>query len=365
MKIKKLISFMVLTALFVMTIGPAVAVADTSVSTGFTRSAGGGEAPIVKVKWEMNDGSLGLDDATRADAQFMPSGQYQVNKQIEICSIVTDPDGVSDIDSVYGNVYYPTNVYLGDSHEADRQGCGQEVGTECRMTQLSKTDGIELFCNQIRNNNNNLPTWADDYNYDEVCAEDGELMKETAYVYCCTKELSYEDPSGDYRTLVFAQDSSAVDSNYLENFFEYMNLTSFEVDFNAVQYGSVKLNTHKIINGDLTWNIPTTSANPASVRNVGNTRLQMSVSQNDMGLGKTGTGVNDWNVKYDGRVGSSATWKNYWPEALTWLNNDLDLSEMDEMDFSILITKFPPSSPTSFTGTMDLGAKAVSHLTCP
>lgn len=343
--------------------GPLAIAADTQISTGFVRSDLGGAAPIVKVKWEMNGpyaSLLATDAQTTAGAQFLPSGQYNVGKKIAICAIATDPDGIADLDSVYADVYYPTSTDLGPNHPVET-GCGQMVGTECRMTKLTKSQGLDLFCNKVRNNNSNLPKWFDGYTYDEVCAEDGELMKETAYVFCCDKVLSYEDPSGDYRTLVFAQDKNAVDSNYLVNYFKYLDLTAFEVDFNAVNYGSVKLNTHKIINGDLTWNTPTATSNPATVRNIGNTRLQMSVWQDDMGLGKTGV---DWNVKYDGRVGSSAAWAYYWPQTTTWLNNELNLSEMNEMDFSIDIYKFPPDMNRNFTGTLILGAKKAPHLVC-
>ncbi|OIO46232.1 MAG: hypothetical protein AUJ25_00455 [Parcubacteria group bacterium CG1_02_37_13] len=362
---KKLIASLMAIAVLVWVAGPLMVVANQTVDTSLVKSSVGGAAPIVKVKWEMDGGYaslLGTDAQTTAGAQFMPSGKYKVNKTIGICAVATDPDGVADIDSVYGDVFYPTNVYLGPDHEADRQGCGQMVGTECRMTKLDKSVGIDLICDKIRSKNSNLPTWYDGYNYDEICKADGELMKETAYVYCCDKVLSYEDPSGDYKVLVFAQDKNGADSNYLENQMRYLPLTAFETDFNQVVYGDVKLNTHKIINGNLAFAPTVNGDTMATVRNVGNTRLQMSVSQDDMGLGQTGT---TWNVKYDGRVGSDAAWSYYWPNATKYLNDPLNLSETNEMDFSVDISKFPPTG-TSFIGKMTLGAISVAHLTvCP
>ena len=72
-----------------------------------------------------------------------------------------------------------------------------------------------------------------------------------------------------------------------------------------------------------------------------------------------------YNVRYDGRVGSDATFKNYWPEQLMTLNLPLDLSEMNEMDFSIDISKFPPTNPgPGYTGTMMLSAQPANHLVC-
>ncbi len=363
---KKLIASLMSIAILVWVAGPLTVIADQTVNTSLVKSSVGGAAPTVKVKWEM-DGPyaslLGTDAQTTAGAQFMPSGVYQAGKTISICAVATDPDGVADIDSVYGDVFYPENVYLGPSHEADRQGCGQMVGTECRMTKLAKAVGMDLICTKIRNNNTNLPAWFDSYNYDEICKADGELQKETAYVYCCDKVLSYEDPSGAYDVMVFAQDKNGADSNYLHNTMTYLPLTAFETDFNQVNYGDVKLNTHKIINGNLAFAGTVNGDGMATVRNVGNTRLQMSVLEDDMGLGQTGTA---WNVKYDGRVGNdSGDWSIYSPTNTTWLKKVLDLSETNEMDFSIDISKFPPVG-TSFIGKMTLGAKSVGHLTqCP
>ncbi|MFH1822222.1 MAG: hypothetical protein ABH830_00815, partial [Patescibacteria group bacterium] len=329
---------------------------ETSISTGFTRDSAGGQNPIIKVKWEANADRY-TDALPTAGAQLNASGQYQVNKTIAICAIVTDPDGLADIDRVYADVFYPVGIALGDSHvplaDQSGDGCG-ELMQEDSMTKLAKAAGIDLFCNMVRNNNSNLPTWNTGYNYDEICKADGELQKETAAVFCAQKDLSYEDPSGDYRVLILAQDKNGLDGT-LENTFKYLETTAFQTDFTSVSYGPVKLNTHKIINGDLTWG-PTL----ASVRNVGNTRLNMRVWQNDMGLGKTD---GNWNVKFDARVGSNATWKNYNPETTTTLNDSLDLSELDEMDFSIEIYKFPPEHTGPYAGTMTLSAVKTAHLT--
>lgn len=356
---KKLIATLSILSLTLAVVMPVVA---TDISTSLTRDPGTGAAPIVKAKWEMNSTKIsGIyqegDDSTAAGAQFNPSGQYQVSKTITVCGVVTDPDGLADVDGVYADIYYPVNIYLGDNHESGRQGCGALM-QEVTLNKLSKADGIELFCNKVKNNNNNLPAFNTNYNYDEICAQDGELMKETAAVYCGEKVLSYEDPSGDYRVVVMGQDKNGM-SGTLENTFKYLPLTAFETDFTAINYGNVKLNTHKIINGNLTFN---PADGMATVRNVGNTRLAMKVMQDDMGLGMTDT---TWNVKYDGRVGSSASFISYYPNVWKTLNNQMDLSETNEMDFSIDITKFPFPPQNSYTGNMTLGASSVSHLTCP
>jgi hypothetical protein len=370
---KALIIMIALSLALSMSSLPALAteVGTGSIGTGLTRDPGDGAAPVVKVKWEMNatkDANskyLGTDDATTAGAQFLPSGQYQVNKRIAICAVVTDADGMADLAGVYADVFYPEDIDLGDHHVPltgqSGLGCGglmQEDELKLLSTNAvtAKADGIALICNKIRTNNTNLPTWNTGYNYDEICAADGELMKETAKVFCAEKDLSYEDPAGDYRTLVMAQD---VDSLYgtLENNFKYLPTTAFEVDFTSVNYGNVKLNTHKIINGDLNYG----TAGLPTVRNIGNTRADMKVQQDDMGLGMTGL---VYNVKYDGRVGSDATFVNYVPYVTKKLNNTLDLSETNEMDFSIDISKFPFPPASSYSGTMTLTAASIAHLIC-
>jgi len=346
-------------------VGPSPTPTPTiGISTGLTQDTTGGANPIVKAKWEMNvdkgtDGKyLGTDDSCRAGAQFMPSGQYQVSKRITLCSIVTDPDGLADIKNVYSDVFYPEGIALGDSHVSlpnqSGDGCG-ELMQEDEATVLSKADGIELFCNKIQQNNNDLPTFNTGYNYDEICKLDGELQKETAAVYCVEKDLSYEDPAGDYEVWAVAQDKVGLQGT-LKNFFTYRPLTAFEADFTNINYGNVRLNTHKIINGDLTW-----GPSLASVRNIGNTRVQISVNQNDMGFGQTGSA---WNVKYDARVGSGANWAVYDPNVTTALDDPLDLSELDEMDFSIDVAKFPPTHTGPYTGAMTLSGGMVDQLVC-
>lgn len=346
---------------------PALAVTN-GISTGLTQVQAGGDAPIVKAKWEMNSTEVhGIyqdgDDSTAPGAQFNPTGVKDLNRTITLCAIVTDSDGIGDIAGVYADVYYPTNIALGPSHVAlpdqSGDGCGLFM-QEDSLSPLSKDDGIELFCNKIRSHNPNLPTFNPSglYGYDEICKTDGELMKETAKVYCGEKDLSYEDPSGMYKVTAVAQDTNSL-TGTLDNEFEYLPLTAFEVDFSSVNYGNVKLNIEKIANGDLVWD-PTNSSMP-TVRNVGNTRMNLTVWQNDMGLGKTS---GNWNVRYDARVGSTVAHQNYFPEVTTTLEDALDLSEMDEVDFSILVNKFPVGGSTTWNGTMTLGAVTADHLIC-
>lgn len=347
---KKFITVTSSVALLAMSVLPALA--QTNVNTGFTRSTAGGDPPVIKVKWEMYTGTQGLDELSTSSAQFLPSGQYNVDTHIEYCAVATDPDGLSDVNAVYADVFYPL---VRTSHNT----CDEQVGDEILLTKLSKADGWNLLCDSIKNHNNNLPTWAQGYDYDEVCANDGELQKETAAVYCGARDLSYEAPAGNYTVKVHAADKAGLDSAVLENEFTYLPVTAFETDFTSVSYGNVKLNTHKIVNGDLTFG----TSNLPTVRNVGNTLMTLLVKQDDMGLGSTnGTS----NVHWDGRVGSDATFSLYEPNIWEPLENMLQLSETDEVDFSILVDKFPLGTGLdgAYTGTMWLDAQTNEFEVC-
>ncbi len=336
-------------------ISPLSAIAQENVNTGFTRGTGGGDPPVIKVKWEMRAGTAGQDNSSAAGSQLLPSGEYQVDTHVTYCAVATDPDGVAEINAVYANVYYPEDAAF---HNGEN-GCHEQVGDEILLSQLSKNDGWQLLCNHIRNGNSNLPVWAQGFNYDEVCAQDGELQKETAYVYCGTRDLSYEDPSGQYWVKVHAADDAGNDSEQLINPLIYVGLTAFDIDFSSVNYGNVRLNVHKIKNGDLNFG----TSNQPTVRNTGNTRLSMFVRQDDMGLGSTNGA---YNVQWDGRVGSDAAFSFYDPFASEQLENILELSEDDEMDFSILVRKFPIGSGDAghYQGEMQLSAQAEEHLSC-
>jgi hypothetical protein len=401
---KKIIALSLIIGLGVLVLGPTLvgATDGPSITTSLTRSTGGGAAPIIKAKWEMNGpweqrdaqtGELitGLDDSSSAGAQFLPEGKWgdrnasdDGEKHFSICAIVTDPDGVADIDGVYTDWYYPSDTAFhheegaytlysnlpvpddeiggGTNSKPDYgiYGCALPVTDENELHKLSKEDGIKLFCDNIKNGNNNLPTFFGDYSYDEICGETGELEKETAYVYCADKVLEWEDPAGDYTVDILALDKAGVSSvGPNDNTFEYLPLTAFEVDFTSIDYGDVKLNVHKRISGDRSFATTTPDGRP-TVRNTGNTRLYMWVEQDDMGFGTT-DGL--WNIKYDARVGNNeADWKNYKPKQHRKLEDILDLSEIEEMDFSVEVSKFPSNGP--FSGQMWLDASKANFREC-
>ena len=209
-----------------------------------------------------------------------------------------------------------------------------------------------------------MPTFSSDvYDYGEICGigddeDEGELEEGTAAIYCGITTLSYEDPTGNYKTVVTVTDKAAKTAT-LDNIFKYTAMTAFDTDFTKINYGNIDLNVQKEIIGDA--NFDATDQGPATVRNTGNTRLDIKANQTDMGLGKTN---GEWNVLFDSRVGSVGPYTFYDPGITTQIAKTLNLSEANRMDFSIKVFAVPQNSGDSFTGTMTLTGASHSQLTC-
>ncbi len=306
--------------------------------------------------------AAGNDDHTGAGAQFKPSGRFAVDRNLTVCAVLADPAGILDGSGVAAEIYYPEAVAFQQGEQDELTGCGKTLA-RINLWPLDQADGFSLFCDQIRNNNNNLPVWHGDelsglsYDYSELCAAGGELNRETSFIFCGNIDLAYDDPSGDYRVAITAGGLNGA-SIMADSAFKYLDFTNFETDFNAVFYGAVKLNELATVNGDTDWG----SSTLPTIRNTGNTRLQVWVEQNDMGLGQT---AGAWNVRYRTRVGATAAFTGYYPKAITPLAGPLDLGRLAPMDFSIEVLKFPPlAADVNYDGILSLSASRESHLTC-
>ena len=366
---------------------------------------GGGGKPIIKAKWEMyKDYSTkgfeaeGYDNAAHPGAQFSSPARWGDNLEYKICAVVEGPDqNIQNIDRVIAEIFYPSNRKAHTSNpevectinsetgkknengaEIDNPsgGCGAMIEQNL-LTKLDQQAGIDLVCNQIQNDDPFLIEWSDtQYNYTELCNPDnGELVKGFAAVYCGDKTLKWEDPEGEYRVLVTAIDTDNNQDTF-ENSFTYLPTAGFDIDFTSVDYGNVKIIEHKRVYGDKCF-----GAVSYTIRNLGNTRLQISVAQDDMGLGyQTGHEgeSNYWNVEYDARIGDlESHWRTYRPFAKTGpgvepihgsdyhpLLEYLDLSEIEEMDFSIHVIEKWPGNLDNYSGKMWLKADKVDSLDC-
>jgi hypothetical protein len=308
---------------------------------------GAGDPPIIKCKWETPDDA----DPTHSTpgTQTMPSGQYQVSKFVTVYTVITDPQGIETVlppppeGAVYVNIWHP----LGPPEN------GSEKYHQLPMQPVDKqTVGLPMFDQAVAEDLimafGTDPVTGNPYTIDEIREE---LVQCLAEVYAVQVEMHYHQPWGLYGVEVEARDNTNQWAIPLSNEFLYEQLTKVEVDFDLVDYGRVEVCTNKWIGGNSVWDdgIPT-------VRNIGNTNLKVTVEQDDMGLGKSGT---DWNVCYDARIGVGdpevpGADITYYPDELVTIPDVLMLCNTHKIDFSIHVIK---GMAGTYRGTMTIGSE--------
>jgi hypothetical protein len=295
-----------------------VPVSAADVTTSVSMSTGGGQIPVVLAKWETEPGASSLEsgDPTHLTlgSQFMPPATFEGAKWLNYYGVVMDAENNGNVQMTYADVYHPDGTFKYQIH----------------FTKLSKADGIAAF-------NAATPIGLLKIGPDAPDAAFvlNELNKETAAVWMGTAEIHYCQMDGNYRVDVRTVDMNQNPSAYLTNTFYYVPVTAAEYDFTAVNYGSVSMGAPAVWRaGDTLFS---TGDGKPTVRNVGNTKLNIKINQSDMGFGKDVTGA--WNVKFDARLGHTSVEPLYDPFTDHVLLDTLDRSHTDELDFSIHVLK--------------------------
>ncbi|MDO8673161.1 MAG: hypothetical protein Q7O66_17285 [Dehalococcoidia bacterium] len=309
----------------VMAIATALPVLAVSVTTGVQIQTGGGTIPLVKCKWETPD----ADPATPG-TQVNPPMTFGGTTPVTYWAVVTDAEDNGKVAQVYVDVFHPAGPPEDGSfkYEVPMNLVTDKLGAGLAAFEAALKANLVTFSPGIT---------ADDVRY--------ELTKCTAEVWSGTADLSYHQPCGDYLVKAFAIDTNGNLSAALNNTLTYVCGTGVEIDFTAVDYGSVSIGKGKWIAGDVVWG----TADKPTVRNIGNTNAYIWIKQDDMGMGKDVTGM--WNVQFDARMGNDpANEVLFDPMVNTMLPNYLPLCNMDELDFSIHVKK--AVSGRVYTGTM-------------
>jgi hypothetical protein len=315
----------------------AIAVPALAQTTGVEVVGGGGSPPIIKCKWETPDD--GDPTHTTPGTQVLPPVVYQGQSEVKFWAVVTDPEGVGTVKSVYADVWHPAGP--------------PECGSFKYQLELTKVDkfavGIPAFQEAYEQG---LITFGQDYDYADVMHQ---LEQCLCDVYMGVQYLSYHQPAGAYMVAVKAYDIPGNPSIPLVNYLDYVPVTAMEIDFENVDYGSLQVCTNKWIGGDTTFG----TAEYPTVRNIGNTNLRIGVWQDDMGLGDT-SGV--WNVEYDARLGAQGMEAVYDPfQEGVVLEDILPLCNTQKLDFSIHIKK---ADPGTYSGVIELVALEAEFIGC-
>jgi len=317
---------------------------------------------IVMAVWAMRGN--GTDDSVDPLAQIQPSGILNVDSKFRVCGVVR-PGGNSDTGfGAYGELSYPRDAAFSPNDPAKRRGCGQAVSPLCQMKALAPAAGLELFCQNLKKENTNLPIFAnvggggaDTYDFDAICAD---LEKQTAFVYCCDQSLAYDDLSGVYQAAVITQNGKGNFSNLLVSNVDYLPVTAVDVDFSSINYGSVAANV--LQEASYYANDDMQNLGAAYVRNVGNTRLKVSIEQNDMGLGKTDGRYNIWYYARYATINNE--WTSYPPNDPAILPGVVDLSANQPIEFAVTVTRYPDTLKKDYSGSLTVTATATEHYEC-
>lgn len=351
--LKKFVALMTLAALVA---GPAQALAQTNpadydlpITTELSviNDTTGNQNPIVKAKWEEEMGVANREsgDPTHltSGSQFNPPLVDGAKKEITVCTVVTDPQGLGTIATVKAQVEGPecagknpdwlyelTRTYNPDT---------QAGAAKTRFTG-AYDKGLVAFSD---------PTT---YTYDEIM---NELHNGHAAIYCGPFNIDYEDPSGNYKVTIKAQDTLN-GTTLFSNYFLYVPMAGVVTDFTTVDYGTVQLmNQAMAPAGD--YDLLTTAA--PTVKNIGNTRMRLSISQDQMGLPLA------TDIVYAARVGDTTHTKvTYGPNTTTDLLTVFGMSEKQKMDFWVTVRQ--TGDGTDYTGAMTLTANPVDfeETTC-
>ena len=319
------------------------------------------KGPTVIAQWQMSALSEGLiagrDDSIFSGSQLLPSGGYQISRPYSICALVSD--GFGEIESVGATINYPQNIAL-EIDEEDR-GCGRQKSF-LQLEKLEQKEAVLLFCDNIRLYNNNLPAWNIDsskdytYSYEQICSRDGLIQSDQALVFCGKDEFFYDDPAGDYEVALTVRNNlDQAQTNY--NSLKYLELTMFEADFSDFQYGLVEEMNWKTVFGDNIWE----KFSAPTIRNIGNTRLEIIIDQNDFGFGQTGQ---EWNISYQARIGEAKQFTVYAPDVIQKIINPINLGASVKMDFGVFVKRFPDQPIAAFSGKMILAAEKTDSLVC-
>jgi hypothetical protein len=350
----------------------------------------GGEnthTPVILCKWEQqnltsppetpnDDSTQGYGNLESGDTehqtngtQVLPPVRQDGKTYIQYWAIITDPYGVEKVANAVVDVYYPSGLPYNGSHKSrfDLEKVSLEDGLA--VYEAARDAGLVTY----------QTNWAPEGQAPPL--DDGGILYSinsgSCSIWMVTGELENADPAGDYRAVFDAVDingswaSQKIPETNLSNMFTYVAVAAIEIDFTSFSYGEITIdqqNQGQWLLGDTDWNSPADSSpipNPATIRNIGNVPVHITIMNNDMDLGYNGEqGTNysgstlpnaeqsNWNAVYGARLSSSlANIVFYDPGVTAVLLRQLSLAQTDGLDLFMLVKQ---ALPGAYNGDMTI-----------
>lgn len=227
---KKALYILVALALILLPVLPVLAEpgTDQEVDTEAIITSSG-SAPIVKAKWEGPD-----MDRVRPGVQIIPNIGPDTTK-IWVYAVVTDPVGPDYVTDVFFDIYEP-DVY-----------CGEPVKfkVQVHMSKVPCAEAVKLVqaaadAGLITYNGYDLA--------DLLWQLDCE--KHQAYLWCGYFEYDVHQLAGTYKTIVRAVNAEGTVGELANTSIEIASIVALDIDFSAVNWGTVKPGYWKVLAGD-------------------------------------------------------------------------------------------------------------------
>lgn len=218
------------------------------------------------------------DDMTTPGIQVTPNpGDVPGQRALEFWAIVTDPNGIGDIQDVFLKVFHPDGSFKYQLHLAlqpcSALGSATAVGTPleaavhtAQITSAAADEAL-LLCN-----------------------------KNIEAVYRIVGSISKDQPFGTYTWQVTGVDLAGGTTPSTSTF-DVLKLLAFEIDFTAVDFGSIVPGAVKWVNGDEVFG---TAGFPTAM-SIGNVWLNLNIQFTSM----VGSDYQKLISSFDSKVGTT------------------------------------------------------------
>ena len=250
------------------------------------------------------------------------TGIDEVWTQFYKYAIVSDPNGISDIATVYEQLRNPD---------------GTPITSEAKMTDITGTGEVitvlddALACGMITQDEYDDYVWGLD------------PLKAQFMMFKIDNELNNHHTPGNYIVYFKVVDNQGGFSEDTCTFV-YESLDAMEIDFDNVNYGAIEVGVEKWVAGDIIFG---TSDRP-TIKNQGNVDIQIMVLGDDL------TGVNSPSQTIDASALSVEFMEQHEYDISSWVTLDGVLTPCTPDQISFDITAPPGTTANDYAGSLSI-----------
>ena len=287
----------------------------TIVLGGTTTGPGTGDpgvdAPEIEFAWVFPD-----EDLTKSGTQVncVPSGSRE---DVEVKIIISDPNGLDDIEDVKAQIIYPDNVWPWCSCPKFKVSATRIESISTITSQLDGAKEAGLITGE---------------QYDDIHYW---VIEQPAWaMYVAYFDMWYCEPAGYYDVLVWGIDNAfqigevysvGEDLAGSGGFgFEFVECLTLEYDFQSLNYGNIRPQVTQYIQGDKDLETP----QYPTVKNEGNVPIHIRIKSTPLVMEGTQYEIDKFDYKFKGEIDEydADVWVDIGPTLCVCNTEKLDLS---------------------------------------